>query len=72
MWDPLTRQGTGIVFNDFDVPAVQWAIHAALDFYKNQEGWTQLMRNGMVQDFSWDRQTGEYVKLYRDLTAKQD
>jgi starch synthase len=72
MWDPSTRQGTGIVFNDFDVPAVQWAIHTALDFFKDQDGWTQLMRNGMAQDFSWDRQTGEYVKLYRELTGKWD
>lgn len=72
MWDPATRQGTGIVFNDFDVPAVQWAIHTALDFFKDQDGWTQLMRNGMAQDFSWDRQTGEYVKLYRELTGKWD
>lgn len=70
MWDPHSRQGTGVVFNDFDVPAVQWAMHIALDFYKNQEAWTQLMRNGMAQDFSWDRQTGEYVKLYRELTGK--
>jgi starch synthase len=69
MWDPQTRQGTGIVFNDFDVPAVQWAIHTALDFYQDQDGWTQLMRNGMAQDFSWDRQTGEYVRLYRDLIS---
>lgn len=72
MWDPATRQGTGIVFNDFDVPAVQWAIHTALDFYKDQDAWTQLMRNGMAQDFSWDRQTGEYVRLYRELTGKWD
>ncbi len=72
MWDPSTRQGTGIVFNDFDVPAVEWAIHTALDFFKDQDAWTQLMRNGMAQDFSWDRQTGEYVKLYRELTGKWD
>lgn len=72
MWDPGTRQGTGIVFNDFDVPAVQWAIHTALDFFKDQDGWLQLMRNGMAQDFSWDKQTGEYVKLYRELTGKWD
>ena len=72
MWDPATRQGTGIVFNDFDVPAVEWAIHTALDFFKDQEGWTQLMLNGMAQDFSWDRQTGEYVKLYREVTGKWD
>ncbi|HEY0683957.1 MAG TPA: glycogen synthase [Steroidobacter sp.] len=69
MWDPATRQGTGVVFNDFDVPAVTWAIHTALDFFKDQDGWRQLMRNGMAQDFSWDKQTGEYVRLYRDLTG---
>lgn len=67
MWDPLARQGTGIVFNDFDVPAVQWALHTALDFFKDQDGWTQLMLNGMAQDFSWQRQTAEYVKLYREV-----
>jgi starch synthase len=72
MWDPATRQGTGVVFNDFDVPAVQWAIHTALDFFKDQDGWTQLMRNGMAQDFSWDRQTAAYVQLYRDVTGKWD
>ncbi|MDY6944582.1 MAG: glycogen synthase [Pseudomonadota bacterium] len=69
MWDPGTRQGTGIVFNDYDVPAVQWAIHTALDFFKDQDGWTQLMRNGMAQDFSWDRQAGAYVKLYEEVTG---
>ena len=31
MWDPATRTGTGIVFNDFDVPAIRWALHTALD-----------------------------------------
>jgi starch synthase len=70
MWDPHTRQGTGIVFNDFDVPAVQWAIHTALDFFKDSDGWTQLMRNGMAQDFSWERQTAEYVQLYRALAGQ--
>lgn len=69
MWNPATRQGTGIVFNDFDVPAVEWAIHTALDFFKDQDGWTQLMRNGMAEDFSWERQTAEYVKLYEAVTG---
>jgi starch synthase len=67
MWDPATRQGTGVVFNDFDVPGLEWAIHTALDFFKDQDAWTQLMRNGMAQDFSWDRQTAEYVRLYEEV-----
>lgn len=71
-WDPSSRQGTGIVFNDFDVAAVQWAMHTALDCFKDQDGWTQLMRNGMAQDFSWDKQTAEYVRLYREVTGERD
>ena len=69
MWDPATRTGTGIVFNDFDVPAVTWAIHTALDLYKDPTSWQQLMRNAMSQDFSWDKQGAQYVRLYESMLA---
>jgi starch synthase len=69
MWDPVTRTGTGIVFNDFDVPAVSWALHTALDLYKDKDAWQQIIRNAMAQDFSWDRQAGEYERLYEALPA---
>lgn len=65
MWDG--KQGTGIVFNDYDVPAVQWAVNAALDIYKQPETWHQLIRNGMMQDFSWQQQVTEYERLYQRL-----
>jgi starch synthase len=67
MWDPTTRQGTGILFNDYDANGLRWAIHTALDLYKDREAWTQMMRNGMAQDFSWERQAREYERLYIDL-----
>jgi starch synthase len=69
MWDPATRTGTGIVFNDFDVPAISWALHTALDLYKDTNAWQQIIRNAMAQDFSWDRQSAEYEKLYQSLHA---
>jgi starch synthase len=69
MWDGQTRQGTGIVFNDFDSSAIRWAIHTALDLHKDRDAWLQMMRNAMAQDFSWDRQAQEYVKLYEQLLA---
>lgn len=66
MWDPATRQGTGIVFDHFDASAVRWALHTALNLYKDRNAWRQIMRNGMAQDFSWERQVQEYLRLYRD------
>jgi starch synthase len=71
MWDSQTRQGTGIVFNDFDSNAIRWAIHTALDLHKDRDAWLQMMRNAMTQDFSWDRQAQEYVTLYDGLVQKR-
>ncbi len=68
-WNPATRQGTGVVFNDYDPPAVRWALHTALDLFKHRDSWLQLMRNAMAQDFSWDTQSREYVKLYERLAG---
>jgi starch synthase len=69
MWDPNTRQGTGVVFSNYDAQGVRWAIHTALDIYKDRPAWMQMVRNGMAQDFSWDRQSREYVRLYERLTG---
>ncbi len=69
MWDPTTRQGTGIVFNDFDIHGMRWAIHTALDLYKDHDAWTQMIRNAMAQDFSWEKQARQYVGMYEALRA---
>ena len=68
-YDPASGRGTGVLFNDFDPPALEWALHTALDLYAQPAHWSRLMRNGMSQDFSWQRATGEYVGVYRRLTA---
>lgn len=65
MWNG--REGTGIVFNDYDIPAINWAINTALDLFKQPATWHQLICNGMQQDFSWPKQALEYVKLYEQL-----
>jgi starch synthase len=70
MWDPATQTGTGIVFNDFDGPAVRWAIHTALDLYKDTDAWQQIIRNAMRQDYSWEKQGAEYERLYESLATR--
>jgi starch synthase len=68
-YDPARGTGTGIVFNDFDTPACEWALHTALDWYGQPAEWRRLMGNGMAKDFSWQRQGEQYLALYRRLTA---
>ena len=68
-FDPETRTGTGVVFNDYDVGGVQWGVATAIDWYSNKALWRRLVQNAMAQDFSWKKQVGEYVSLYERLIA---
>ena len=52
------------MFNDFDAGGVRWALATALEWFSWPSVWRRLMLNGMRQDFSWDRQGGEYEQLY--------
>jgi starch synthase len=66
-FDPGTGVGTGIVFNDFDAPALNWAIDTALQWYADEALWARLVQNAMRQDFSWETQANEYLKLFAEL-----
>jgi starch synthase len=68
-FDPSTRRGTGCVFNDYDAPAVRWAINTVLDWYADPRCWLPLMQNAMAKDFSWTRQIKQYDSLYRRLAS---
>ena len=68
-FDPGSGMGTGCMFNDYDAPAARWAIETVLAWYDDHKSWRRLMQNAMAQDFSWERQVGEYEGLYRELLA---
>jgi len=66
-YNPNTGIGTGIVFNDFNSEALEWALNTALDLYAAPTHWSRMVRNGMRRDFSWQRQGELYVQLYKRL-----
>jgi starch synthase len=68
-FDPATRLGTGIVFNDYDAGAVRWAVGTAFGLYADKPRWNQLVQNAMAQDFSWERRVADYVALYGRLVS---
>jgi starch synthase len=66
-FDPATGKGTGCVFNDYDAPAVRWAIDTVLGWYADPKSWQRLIRNAMAKDFSWRKQIGQYESLYASM-----
>lgn len=67
LFDPATGEGTGVVFEHFDSTGFAWALKTALTLHRDPETWARLRRNGMLRDYSWEKQAGQYVALYRAL-----
>lgn len=66
-YNPRNGQGTGFLFSDYEPGVMLRTLEAALATFPNKKIWTQLQKNGMRADFSWDRSAAEYVKIYTRL-----
>lgn len=55
----------GFTFNSNSTSEMINTIKKALKAYGNPARWTELMRQGMLQDWSWDKSAKEYVDLYQ-------
>jgi starch synthase len=56
--------GNGFKFWGYNSSALMDALQRALSTFRNKEEWTQMMKRGMTQDFSWDAPAKEYVRVY--------
>jgi starch synthase len=63
------RKGCGFLFSDSSPEALSGTIRDALQLYQDQKTWQKLQREGMLQDFSWERSARAYMSLYRSLVS---
>ena len=56
---------TGVRFANADVGGVLYGLRRAQELHADSGAWNALQREGMRQDFSWDRAAREYIALYR-------
>ena len=59
----------GIKFTEYSARALAKAIRKALVLFDHPDLLRHYRRNGMAADFSWDRASLEYVKLYETVLA---
>ena len=69
--EQLDGGGNGFKFWGYDSSDLMAAIQRALDTFRNKEEWTQMMKRGMMQDFSWDKPAQEYVRVYERVIANR-
>src|SRR5580658_378714 len=59
---------TGFLFRDYSAEALASAVGAALEAYRDRDGWTKRMLLGMSKDFSWNASAREFDRLYRRVS----
>lgn len=60
-------EGTGFTFTNYNAHEMLEAVKRAMVVYKNGTVWKGIIRNGMKQDFSWNKSAQDYMELYRKL-----
>ena len=70
-WDAEKGTGTGFKFAGFNPRDLLAEIDRALDAFRDKDGWTRLMRNGMEQDYSWSGPAKEYVRVYEEAAQRR-
>jgi len=70
-FNPLTEEGTGFKFKEYNSSSLLEAIKRALQVYQNRTVWEKLMARGMAEDFSWEQAAREYVRVYEKTLAKK-
>lgn len=65
--DLLNGTGTGFKFHSYTPGALHETLRAALSGFKTRIRWRRIMRNGMAQDFSWEKAVPEYEAVYEKV-----
>ncbi len=65
-YNPLTGEGNGFVFNNYDAWELFAAVVRALEVYRFKDVWYTIQQHGMAADHSWRTSAMRYVEMYRD------
>ncbi|MFH0952286.1 MAG: glycogen/starch synthase [Patescibacteria group bacterium] len=60
-------EGNGLVMNNPEPKELISAIERGLDLFSDKASWSGIVKRLMLQDFSWNRSSLEYLKLYQSL-----
>ncbi|NDU86259.1 MAG: glycogen synthase GlgA [Ferrovum sp.] len=64
---PTGVSGTGFVFEIAHMNDFKEAFYQAYDAFQDKKHWLQLQKNGMKQDFRWNKAATEYQDIYQSL-----
>ncbi len=62
---------TGFTMKGYFATEFLFAIDRALELYKSKMQWNALIRNAMMQDWSWEKSAYKYVELFKSVLGTE-
>ncbi|GKX67361.1 glycogen synthase [Inconstantimicrobium mannanitabidum] len=66
-YNPLTGEGNGFCFKPYNAKVMLYTIRKAIRMYHKKDDWLKVVRNGMLEDHSWDKYVEQYVDVYKQV-----
>lgn len=70
-YNQFTETGTGFSFANYNAHEMKDAVVRAIELFRDREKWNRLVKQCMLQDFSWDHSAMEYKRLYGQICGLQ-
>ena len=70
-YDKTTVKGNGFSFSNYNAHEMLHVLEYALDVYKDKKVWSQLIKNAMNSDFSWEHSAKEYLRVYDSVLEEK-
>jgi len=69
-YNEYTGEGTGFSFMPYNADDMMTVVNYAMrTYYDNPDAWSNLVKNAMAQDFSWNVSADKYIALYEELSG---
>ncbi|SMF06108.1 starch synthase [Xaviernesmea oryzae] len=65
------RTATGVSFGPVTAESLRRALRRAVRLYSEPKVWTQMQKQGMKSDVSWEKSAGLYAGLFQNLLARK-
>jgi starch synthase len=65
------RTANGFSFRDYRGDVLLQQVRRAVELFRDKTIWSQLMRTGMSQDWSWRQSAEQYVQVYQQACCKR-
>jgi len=68
-YNPKIGKGTGFKFSEYSSEALINAVKKAVKLFKDKAEWQKILRNAMIQNFSWQKCAEGFEEMYKKVKS---